>query len=86
MSSNDSKELNDFLPVYELRRGLRPFFLRYVALSADRRECVLTTTIGHPPVIIVIGDPMVESSNVLMTLDDSTCITKTIFKTTWPAR
>ncbi|KAG0278178.1 hypothetical protein BGZ95_004527, partial [Linnemannia exigua] len=32
-----------------------------------------------------IWDPMVESSNVLMTLDDSTCITKTIFKTTWPA-
>ncbi|KAF8936888.1 hypothetical protein BGZ58_003572 [Dissophora ornata] len=28
---------------------------------------------------------MVESSTVLMTLDDSTCITKTIFKTTWPA-
>ncbi|KAG0375069.1 hypothetical protein BGX24_009585 [Mortierella sp. AD032] len=33
-----------------------------------------------------IWDPMVESSNVLMTLDDSTCITKTIFKTTWHAR
>ncbi|KAF9134198.1 hypothetical protein BGW39_007812 [Mortierella sp. 14UC] len=32
-----------------------------------------------------IWDPMVESSNVLMTLDDSTCITKTVFKTTWPA-
>ncbi|KAF9919512.1 hypothetical protein FBU30_010923 [Linnemannia zychae] len=32
-----------------------------------------------------IWDPMVDSSNVLMTLDDSTCITKTIFKTTWPA-
>ncbi|ORZ14862.1 hypothetical protein BCR41DRAFT_386716 [Lobosporangium transversale] len=32
-----------------------------------------------------IWDPMVDSSTVLMTLDDSTCITKTIFKTTWPA-
>ncbi|KAF9957810.1 hypothetical protein BGZ72_001332 [Mortierella alpina] len=32
-----------------------------------------------------IWDQMVESSTVLMTLDDSTCITKTIFKTTWPA-
>ncbi|KAF9203431.1 hypothetical protein BGZ49_006433 [Haplosporangium sp. Z 27] len=32
-----------------------------------------------------IWDPMVESSTVLMTLDDSTCITKSIFKTTWPA-
>ncbi|KAG0245958.1 hypothetical protein BGX31_005244 [Mortierella sp. GBA43] len=32
-----------------------------------------------------IWDPMVESSTVLMTLDDSTCITKTIFKTNWPA-
>ncbi|KAI7820321.1 hypothetical protein BC939DRAFT_458328 [Gamsiella multidivaricata] len=33
-----------------------------------------------------IWDPMVESSSVLMTLDDSTCITKTLFKTTWPTR
>ncbi|KAF9195975.1 hypothetical protein BGZ50_002777, partial [Haplosporangium sp. Z 11] len=32
-----------------------------------------------------IWDQMVESSTVLMTLDDSTCITKTVFKTTWPA-
>ncbi|KAF9361077.1 hypothetical protein BGX34_007349 [Mortierella sp. NVP85] len=32
-----------------------------------------------------IWDQMVESSTVLMTLDDSTCITKTIFKTNWPA-
>ncbi|KAG0305340.1 hypothetical protein BGZ98_004274 [Dissophora globulifera] len=32
-----------------------------------------------------IWDQMVDSSTVLMTLDDSTCITKTIFKTNWPA-
>ncbi|KAG0045143.1 hypothetical protein BGZ83_009604 [Gryganskiella cystojenkinii] len=32
-----------------------------------------------------IWDRMVESSTVMQTLDDNTCITKTIFKTTWPA-
>ncbi|KAF9377369.1 hypothetical protein CPB97_010230, partial [Podila verticillata] len=30
-------------------------------------------------------DRMVDSSTVMQTLDDNTCITKTIFKTTWPA-
>ncbi|KAG0019105.1 hypothetical protein BGZ82_000241 [Podila clonocystis] len=30
-------------------------------------------------------DRMVDSSTVMQTLDDNTCITKTIFKNTWPA-
>ncbi|KFH64903.1 hypothetical protein MVEG_09631 [Podila verticillata NRRL 6337] len=32
-----------------------------------------------------IWDRMVDSSTVMQTLDDNTCITKTIFKNTWPA-
>ncbi|KAG0345330.1 hypothetical protein BG004_003787 [Podila humilis] len=32
-----------------------------------------------------IWDRMVDSSTVMQTLDDNTCITKTTFKTTWPA-